>query len=83
MPYTPEERRQIELQMFGMTREQLVSEKPKFYKPSMYAMSILSDVQELLARKPDSRQLERARQWINKAKFWIDVCDRGPDVLQE
>jgi len=83
MSYTPEERRLAELQMFGMTQEQLVAEKPKFDRPSMWAMSILSDVQGLLARKPDVGDLERARQWINQAKFWIDVCERGPEVLEE
>lgn len=84
MPYTPEERRQAELQMFGMTQEQVVAEKfNKFDRPGMWAASILSDVQRLLERKPNAVDLDRARQWINKAKFWIDVCERGPEVLEE
>jgi hypothetical protein len=64
-------------QMFGMTLDQVISEKPKFENPGLWAMSILSDVQESLARlspnRPDPVILDRARQWINKAKYWIDV----------
>jgi hypothetical protein len=70
-------------QMFGMTLDQVISEKPKFENPGLWAMSILSDVQEMLARipsdrKPDPVILDRARQWINKAKYWIDV-ERGDE----
>lgn len=62
-------------QMFGMTLDQVIAEKPKYETPGMWAMSILSDVQETLARlhRVDPVILERARQWINKAKYWIDV----------
>jgi hypothetical protein len=49
----------------------------------MWAMSILSDVQELLARLPFTPRGERARQWINKSKFWIDVCEHGSEVIEE
>lgn len=67
--------------MFGMTLDQVIAEKPKFENPGLWAMSILSDVQEMLARLPSDRNpdpviLDRARQWINKAKYWIDV-ERG------
>lgn len=64
-------------QMFGMTLDQVIAEKPKYENPGLWAMSILSDVQESLARlsgsRPDPVILDRARQWINKAKYWIDV----------
>jgi hypothetical protein len=62
-------------QMFGMTLDQVIAEKPKYETPGMWAMSILSDVQETLARlhRADPVVLDRARQWINKAKYWIDV----------
>lgn len=65
-------------QMFGMTLDQVIAEKPKFEAPGMWAMSILSDVQEMLSRiplekRPDPVILERARQWINKAKYWVDI----------
>lgn len=39
---------------------------------TMYAMSILSDVQEILARNVYGDETkEIARQWINKAKYFI------------
>lgn len=62
-------------QMFGMTLDQVIAEKPKYETPGMWAMSILSDVQEMLAglRRADPVMLDRARQWINKAKYWVDV----------
>ena len=64
--------------MFGMTLDQVIAEKPKHTDSGMWAMSILSDVQEMLAGIPldkrgDAIILDRARQWINKAKYWIDV----------
>lgn len=65
--------------MFGMSGEQIEKEFQNsllfFDKASgpdrlMYAMGILSDVQELIER--DSHDdLEVARQWINKAKYHI------------
>lgn len=65
-------------QLFGMTFDQVIAEKPKHTDAGMWAMSILSDVQELIARRPDAAALERARQWINKAKYWIDVQRPSP-----
>lgn len=66
---TPEEQRR----MFGLTLDEVIAEKPAFYDPGLFAMAILSDVQGLLERSGDDRTArERARQWINKAKYWID-----------
>jgi hypothetical protein len=62
-----------ERQMFGMTLDQVIAEKPKYESAGMWAMSILSDVQELIARDSSATARERARQWINKAKYWIDI----------
>ena len=70
-----------ETNMFGQTIEQMEEAKPSFYSNSLYAMAILSDVQELLAREDscDPERIERARQWINKAKYFIDrEMTRGP-----
>jgi hypothetical protein len=69
--------------MFGMSKAQVVAEKPKFERPGMWAMSILSDAQETIARSGTAEARERARRWINKAKFWIDVCERGPEAIEE
>jgi hypothetical protein len=64
--------------MFGITMAEVVAEKPKFEDPGMWAMSILSDVQEIISRRYDPTSLERARQWINKAKYWIDAQRHFP-----
>lgn len=53
--------------MFGMSMEDLENELPDYYSPHLWAMSILSDAQEALA----SGRSETARQWINKAKYWM------------
>ena len=71
MVLSPEEMRDRQIEMFGMTVEQVEAEKPEFYGPGLWAMSILSDVQELVSRNPTDDDLELARQWINKAKHWI------------
>jgi hypothetical protein len=78
MPLSEKEQRDRQIQMFGMPLDDVRKEKPPIYKPGMWAMSILSDVQELLAAQGGSAGArEQARQWINKAKFWIDVCESG------
>lgn len=69
MPLSPAQ----EKQMFGITREQVVAEKPERTGAGMWAMSILSDVQGLLELDGSARARERARQWINQAKYWIDT----------
>ena len=81
MPLSEEEKRQRQLAMFGITLEQVIAEKPKFQKPGMWAMSILSDVQELLVRDGSTQARERGRQWINKAKFWIDYLESGEEAV--
>lgn len=73
-----------QIKMFGMTTIEVLASKPGFYSNGLYAMAILSDVQEVLARldtvigEPANhasltfkKELETARQWINKAKFFI------------
>lgn len=69
-----------EVEMFGCSMENLkrMFETPLFgARPSMLVMSILSDVQELLAMIPDDgtghtgERLELARQYINRAKWGI------------
>ena len=52
--------------MFGLTTEQMELEKPEYIDNLMWAMSILSDVQHVM-----NHNQEQARQWVNKAKFWI------------
>ena len=64
-----------EVLMFGMTKEQVIAERSSLYTEHMWAMSILSDVQEII-KSPTVDNLETARQWINKAKFWIH--ERAP-----
>lgn len=62
----------LERKMFGETVEEMKRAKPGFYSDGLYAMSILSDVQEILVTTGD---IETARQWINKAKFFISQGD--------
>lgn len=55
-----------DLEMFGCPREAVDAELAGYFGPKeMYAMSILSDAQEVLARG----DAETARQWMNKAKY--------------
>jgi len=56
-----------QIAVFGETVEQMIFLKPSFESDTMYAMQILSDAQEVLARG----DAERARQFINKAKFFL------------
>lgn len=68
--YNSEER---QVKMFGTTIAQMTSAKPLYMSNGMYAMSILSDVQELLNFVRDDREVqEQCRQYINKAKYFID-----------
>ena len=82
---TQQEQHEREKKMFGETIETMVGMRPQFIDKGMYAMSILSDVQEVLARLDQSigqapnhatllfkNELELSRQWINKAKYFID-----------
>lgn len=71
----------VERRMFGKTLAQVVAEKPAFVGPDMMAMSILSDVQELILRSRDAASATIARQWINKAKYWIEQT-RQPEPPQ-
>lgn len=62
-----------ELKIFGCTTDELdeaVNEAALFGGAQMFAMSILSDAQELIAMGGESR-LETARQYINRAKYVI------------
>lgn len=59
-----QEQQAREIQMFGETVEQMVKAKPDIYSNLMYVAAILSDAQEVNNR-------ELARQFINKAKFFI------------
>lgn len=68
-----EVKRMHQRQMFGLTLDEVIAEKPKHTDAGMWAMSILSDVQELVSSEMDAGARERARRWINKAKYWIDV----------
>lgn len=70
-----QERRQV--RMYGCTEAQMrdaVEESLtfRFSGPAMYAMSIMSDVQEVLAHMDagDLMALEDVRQMLNRAK-WI------------
>lgn len=68
---TPEEKKKLELAMFGCYRKELresIEESISFsISPGMIAMSILSDSQEELERGLD----DMARQSINRAKWVI------------
>ncbi len=74
MPLSPEEQRKRQEAMFGMSMEDVITEKPGFEEPGMYAMMILSDAQEALSRSGSEETREKVRKWINKAKYWIDQC---------
>jgi hypothetical protein len=59
-----------QVRMFGTTLADLQAGKPPFYSNGLYAMAILSDVQELLCAG-NHVPLDRCRQWINRAKWFI------------
>jgi len=69
--------------MFGTTLSKVIAEKPKFADPGLWAISILSEVQELISSSYvpwgiEGTSIERARKLINKAKYWIDVQRPDP-----
>ena len=70
--FAEQDKEKIQTKMFGMTLDE-VKKEPWFagngnlQEDLMYAMQILSDAQHVMAHG----QTEEARQFINKAKFWI------------
>lgn len=70
------ERQKREVRMYGCTETEMreaVEESItfRFTGPAMYAMSLMSDAQEMVAyNEPDSMILEDQRQLLNRAK-WI------------
>jgi hypothetical protein len=69
MPYTDTERKAVQVQMFGCTTESIDAAITAGNTPLFMAMSLLSDVQEMLIMDPDD---DRIRQTINRAKYLID-----------
>lgn len=71
---TEQEKREV--RMYGCTEAQMreaveQSITFRFTGPAMYAMSLMSDAQEMVAyNEPDSMILEDQRQLINRAK-WV------------
>lgn len=67
-----ESRESREIEMFGETIEEMrswISPFTDLNDPKelmMYASGVLSDAQQVLERNP-----EMARQWINKAKYFM------------
>lgn len=68
MPFTMQD----QIDMFGETVADFEMAKPNDIDPLMYAMMILSDAQEVIER--GNRNV--ARQYINKAKHFIDQARR-------
>ena len=70
------ERQKREVRMYGCTETEMreaVEESItfRFSGPAMYAMSLMSDCQEMVAyNEPDANTLEDQRQTLNRAK-WI------------
>ena len=71
---TEQEKRQV--RMYGCTEAQMreaveQSLTYRFSGPAMYAMSLMSDAQEMMAyNQPDANTIEDQRQLLNRAK-WI------------
>jgi len=65
--------------VFGKSMDRVITEKPDYYSCGMWAMAILSDTQELLSMRDgrSASRAETARQYINKAKYWIGRVERG------
>ena len=65
-----------EVRMYGCTEAQMreaveQSLTYRFSGPAMYAMSLMSDAQEMMAyNQPDANTIEDQRQLLNRAK-WI------------
>jgi hypothetical protein len=64
-----------ETKMFGETVEEMLKNKKDYLGNSEYAMMILSDAKSVLKSFEDK---ERARQYINKAKYFIHL-----DMVQD
>ena len=60
-----------EIDCFGERVGDMLDAKPELMDSGLYAIAILSDVQEILNANP-----EMARQWINKAKYFIGLSRR-------
>lgn len=74
-----------ERKMFGTTIAEMEAAKPKFYSTEMYAMAILSDVQEVMSHVSNAstspmvkEELETCRQWVNKAKYFLAQDGKHP-----
>lgn len=67
-PYTPEQKLKREVEMFGYPIAELEALKSPHTSNAMYAMMILSDVQDMIIQN-SSR--ERIMQNINQAKYFI------------
>ena len=70
------EQQKREVRMYGCTEAQMreaveQSLTYRFSGPAMYAMSLMSDAQEMMAyNQPDANTIEDQRQLLNRAK-WI------------
>lgn len=77
MAYTEEEKRAVQIGMFGFTELDLLkswqSARERGMKREVYCLSILSDVQELIVRG----ELEAARQHINIVKWNLAEMAEG------
>lgn len=76
MPLTPEQQKERRIAMFGFDNIEeyfLNNCGGGFCSANMAATCILSDVQELLTHDPMTAEArERARQWVNVAKWIIN-----------
>lgn len=64
VPRTDKDKQQM---MFGCELKDLIESKPSFVSNNMYAMMILSDAQAEI----EIGNSERARVYINRAKYFI------------
>jgi len=65
-----QEMRERQHKMFGgVTASELKASKPAYQSDQLYAMSILSDVQEYMELGAGDKEV--VRQMINRAKFFI------------
>jgi len=76
METTSHSQRDFELQVFGMTRQDVLDRASEYVARGcsgrMMQMSMLSDAQELMCHA-DPRSLEKARQILNRVKLLIDL----------
>lgn len=71
MPYTPSELLEIDLNMFGCSRKDLIDDFERlirYQSPSMGILSILSDVQELSL----TGDINTVRLKLNQVKYLIE-----------